>query len=301
MERTARAILAGATTWLVAALLLPAPASATTATLGPPIRDGGTLRVSGTASFTNEPFVSLGSDAAADAHPGGDALGRDITGLSISTGANDTVSFRWHLSQLAPTGRGIDAAYGTTFCVEPSESPNCWSVMFVDVGGVSATNSFVAVRKCADDPCPMVGDQWLYTLETDVYDANAKTATATVPALELGITPGSSLRSTDAVPFGSSVFSTSAWWFLFAGAYPTWDATAIKTTHQLPTKQVSLAIGEVGQDPAQLSYGTEATIEDSRFTGDLDVSNLPAGPYAIYARACFGPASCGYASRTVTL
>lgn len=297
-----KALSAG--TLLVVMLLLAPPAgAATTVTIDATTQAGSLLTVAGRASFGNQPFVALGTDAAGDAPvPGAEFLGKDVISFSASTAVGGDVTLRWHLSQLTPgVNRGVDVAYGKAFCVTPSPDLNCWVVIFADPTGT--LNSFGQGWQCSDETCAITAGNWLHTWETDVYDPATKTASLTIPAGTLGIAPGSTLTGATSSSFGSSVFVTTPWWFLGLGpTYPVFDATAISADYAVPSKRVSVAIGAPGQAPSAVSYPIEASIsETSGFDAVLDTTGLAPGAYTVYVRACFGANNCGYATRDVTL
>jgi len=288
---------------LLVLTLLPAPAGATTVSIVNVTRSGSTVSVAGLASFSDEPFRLLGSDASGDSlPPGGELVGRDLVGFSMSTGVGDQLTLRWHLNPLMATDRGQDVSYASAFCVG-SGGGNCWVITFIDPAGTPVTNSFVWSWRCASESCAIGAGDHIHSWETDRYDPQTKTALATVPFDALGITSGAQLRAVKPQHFGGEVYVTTPWWFLAtAQTYPTWDGSSMAWTHRIATKDVSVAIGEPGQAPEQVAYPAPVRADEfNRYTVDLDVSDRAPGDYAIYVRACFGANNCGYATRAITL
>ena len=115
-----------------------------------------------------------------------------------------------------------------------------------------------------------------------------------MPLEPLGAAEGATL--TPVSPAGAPVF-TGLGERHTGGDHLTWTG-AFRTG----AREVSLAVGEPGQDPPEVGYqATLATELGGDYAGELDLSGLDPGTYSLYARACFAPGSCGYATAPLTV
>ena len=257
--------------------------------------DGSTLTVGGDASFADQPFVSHGTDPAGDSSLPG-VLGQDLDGAATATTANGRLKLRFDAAQFPPglNGPGPRVMYGRSFCAPGADSPVCWEIDTWS-SGTGDTTPYVEVWSCGDESCAPAG-QTLSAVEGSVsFDPSATTVTTRVRLADLGIAEGGTLTAVDPGGLGSVWTGVNAY-------YADGDATAIDTTYDVPTREVALAIGAPGQDPATVDYSAAATLASGgAYSGQLDLSGLPPGEYTAYVRACFGTNNCGYSAAPVTV
>jgi hypothetical protein len=264
----------------------PPPAAVTTAGVQDAVVTGSAVDVTGSASFADQPFVELGTDPTGDAEVPA-ALGQDLTAASVSTTTDGRLRLRFHLASLpAGTGQGPRVSYGWAFCVSGA---SCYEVNAWSVG--PSLRAEAEVWRCADPACA-VAAQTLTTIPAGVtLSPPARTVTVTVPLASLGGGFGSAIAPT-AAPVATGIGARRT-----AG-----DALAYQESFETGLRAVSLAVGPPGQDPAAVTYASEAQAEDDgQYAGTVDAAGMPPGPAAVYVRACFGANACGYVSRPISL
>lgn len=257
--------------------------------------DGSTLTVNGQASFADQPFVAHGSDPAGDSVAPG-VLGQDLAGAATATTPNGRLKMRWQAAQFPPGlgGPGPRVMYGRAFCASGEDSPLCWEIDTWS-SGTDDTTPYVEVWSCGDEACTPASQSLTSIAGTVSFDPTTTTVTTRVRLADLGIPEGATLTAVDPGGQGSA-------WTGVNDYYANGDATAIDTTYDLPTREVALAIGTPGQDPATVAYSATATVAaNGGFAGQLDISGLAPGGYTVYVRACLGGTNCGYATSPVTI
>jgi len=281
-------------------MLPQAAGAAGTVAIGSATRSGDTLTVTGTSTYTDQPFVELGTDGTGDTFlPGQDVMGADLTAAFISTRANNQLQIRWQVASLPPNlnGSPTGIAYGASFCVNEAQ---CWDVDAQRMGlGAGSTNPVAYLWTCGDPTCAPAQQTNSVSLAAPVFDATARTITATVGLGQIGATPGSKITP--------SAASTDGPWFVWVG-----DATVSVNSgladgvpeiaeYTVPGKQVSVAVGAPGLDPASVTYGTTVTPSGTgAYSAAVNVAGL-SGDQAVYVRACLGEGNCAYATQAVTL
>lgn len=261
-------------------------------------RDGSALTVGGVASFADQPFVAHGTDPAGDSTAPG-VLGQDLAGAATAATSDGRLKLRWQATQFPPGlgGPGPRVMYGRAFCVAGAgdeEVPVCWEIDTWS-SGTGDTNPFVEVWSCGDEACTPASQSLTSIAGTGSFDPTTTTVTTRVRLADLGIAEGGSLTPVDPGGQGSV-------WTGVNDYYADGDATAIDTSYDVPSREVALAIGAPGQDPATVAYSAAATLgADGAFEGQLDISGLTPGAYAAYVQACFGANNCGYATSPVTI
>jgi len=265
-------------------------------TVGGTSRSGDILNVTGTATFTDQPFVVVGTDETADTLvPGQDQIGQDLTATSISSLANGGLALRWTVTTLPPANApGI--VYGWTFCVEMTCYEVDASLMNPGSGGETLGN----VWRCADGACYQ-GDQTLIdsTIRPTV-DTAAKTITMSLTASLLGLAPGVKIIPVTLSTMGPA-FSGNGDLGLANYFYNTGDGVLAIEDFTLAGKQVSVAVATAGLDPASLTYTSSVSpAGNGAYDASVDVSGK-SGEHAVYVRACLGAGNCAYATQAVTL
>jgi len=271
----------------------PLETSVTVADVG---RSGSTLTVTGGSSFADQPFVSHGTDPAGDSTLPG-ALGEDLVGAATATTTGGRIKLRFEAAQFPPgvNRPGPAVMYGRSFCGVGEEGATaCWEVDTWS-SPPDGVDPFVEVWTCADESCDPAGQTLTGIQGTVSFLGTTKTVTTTLSLADLELAPGAALSAVDPGGLGSV-------WTGVNGYYANGDATAIDTTYAIPDREVSLAIGAPGQDPASVEYPAAAAVAGGgAYSGQLDVSALSPGTYTVYTRACFGAGNCGYATSSVTI
>lgn len=264
-------------------------------------RSGDALTVAGTSTYTDQPFVQMGTDGTGDTFlPGQNNLGADLTGAFLASRTNNQLQIRWSVASLPPglNGSPTGIAYGSSFCVDDTL---CWDVDAQRMGlGAANTTGYATLWRCGDAACTPDQQTSPVTLAAPVFDATANTITASVSLSQIGASAGSKITPSSASPEGP--------WFVWVG-----DATVTvfagladgvqfeQEEYRVAKKEVSLAVGAPGQDPASVVYTTTVNpAANGSFSGGLNVAGL-SGAHTVYARACFGSNNCGYGSLDVTL
>jgi len=293
-------------TLVLAAASLPGTASAagtTSLTIGSATMSGSTLTVTGASTYADQPFVLQGDDPVGDTVNGlPGTFGQDLTGAGIASNTNGTISFRWTASELPPVLNGSpQLTYGWTFCAgpveeDPEDPQACWELTASRMNWfIPNPEPWLQVWSCAST-CD--GSGLTNITGPLVFDGATKTVTATLSRDALSADPGDVIS-----PLLGFSFNDGALWTGMAGWYLAGqDFINYEDTYTVPGKRVSLAIAEPGQDPATVTYGTDATVAQSgSYTGSLDVSTLAPGSYTVYSRACYGANNCAYATSGVTI
>lgn len=284
---------------LLALGLIAAPSSAAdTVTIGGSNRNGNVLTITGGSTHTDQPYVSVGDDAAGDI-AGQDVLGGDLVKAELASLANGGLSLRWSVSQLPPLLDGAPGLiYGWTFCVNAS---TCYEVDAARFNTLAAsTNTIGSVWRCANASCAPATQTLLDSALRPTFDPATKTITMNIAAAVLGLSGGAkispaNLATTGPVFVGHGDLSAATYY------YNNGDGIPAIGDFTLPTRQVSVAIGAPGRDPATVTYTTTVQpAADGSYSAGVDVNGL-TGAQAIYARACFGSGNCGYATASITL
>jgi len=284
----------------VLALLAPASSGAATSVTISATQSGTNLAVSGTTTFDDQPFVTLGTDPAGDTFaPGQDQLGVDLTAGSVRTRTNGQLVFRWSVTSLPPQTNGTPTghAYGVAFCIDGS---NCYDVDAQRMGiGAANTTGYGVLWRCADPSCTPNAQTLVRDGVPVTFDGATATITATVNANEVGATPGATLETVNASPLGSYFIWTGDATVTVLADFA--DGIFVEDTYSIPDKEVSLAIGEPGLDPATVTYGAPFTPAGNGSFSALLPTGGATGDKTVYARACLGSNNCGYGSVDVAL
>jgi len=275
-------------------------------------RQGNELRVEGTATFVDQPFVVLGTDPEGDGPIGQGgplvrAAGADLTAISARTTLDGKVFMRWTLSEFPPFDP--DGApgiyYSWRLCLEGG-SP-CREVVAHSMRATSQEFEGVgSVWRCGSYIC---NSQEASLIRADIpvtFDRSSLTVTASLEPADFGAELGSTI-----VHQGEFASPVALSWIGDRGSGHPPLATRVDQLGDSPetapkeyaigARRVSLAIGPAGLAPETVSY--RVTVEpsgDGAFSGWLDVEDL-SGPHTIYARACFGTDNCAYTTTDVAL
>lgn len=283
--------------------LVSGPANAeTSVTIASATQTGTQLVVSGTATFEDAQFVTLGTDGIGDTFtPGIGPLGGDMTAAAMATQKNGSILFQWIVSDMPPAplnGSPTGIVFAWNFCV----GDDCFEL---DVGRTAVlaqtTDPYVQLWRCADPTCDP-GDQTFSTDSlTGEFDAATMTVTVTAPRSTVSASPG------ELVTFGGwsaqgPVFTDVMDGSLFP-IFDIGDGVPSLDDYSIPVKAVSLELDAPGLDPATVAYtGSPVTpAANGSFSSSLNISELAPGEYEVYARACFGQGNCGYGSLPVTI
>ncbi|HEX9824419.1 MAG TPA: hypothetical protein VGB51_08535 [Actinomycetota bacterium] len=276
--------------------------AATSVSISTASRSGDTLTVTGTSTFDDQPFVQMGTDPANDATTPAPA-GQDLTAAAVRMKANGQLEFRWTVSLLPPAANGVPTFfYGWTFC---STEETCFELDAGRFYNSPADGGFSGfVWACADAACD-IASQGATSIPVSVAVAGPATGpntiSASVSASALSATPGSTLTPVMLSPYGpafTAVYDSYASGNVFPDVG---DGVAFDQGFPVAGKNVSLAVGAPGQDPATVAYTSTATVSPTgAFSGGVNVADL-TGDQTIYARACLGTNNCAYQTAPVTL
>ena len=265
------------------------PAGQTSVSITGAQRQGDLLRVNGAAAFAHQPFVTLGTDPSGDTQVPG-AAGHDLTSASASTTLDGRLRLRFGVASLpSVTNRGPRTSYSWAFCADAS----CYEIDAWSTGG-SDVEPEVEVRRCATPACTPAGQTPTTIDATADFNGAGRSVTVHVLLDDLGIAPGASI--TPASPAGSPVFTS------MGTRHGPGDSLSYSAAYEAADRLVSLAVGPPGQDPAVVEYVAPAEIDGAGgYTGVVDLAGLGSGTRTLYARACFGPNNCAYATRQLTI
>lgn len=288
-------------------LLLPSQGAfaATEVTIGEVSSADGQLTATGTAAFDNQPFLRVGYDRAGDAtFPVHGPVGADLKSAHIAVTTAGDIQLRWTLASIPPVAPPTGIAYVWDFCVNKT---SCWHL---DVGHVSPlwvppeADGYGILWKCATPACASAAR----TLSQDVipvtFNAGARTVTATLQSAWIGATPGAKISPLPVpVSVNGSVYTGTGdaglpLYFLNMG-----DGITGLADYTVPTKQVTLQIGERGITPTFDGAGSSSVVGfagPGDFTVSWDAAGL-SGEKAVYARVCYGIGNCGYGAKDVTI
>lgn len=284
--------------FLVSVLQITPASAATGVTIVSASQSGTAVLVSGAATFDDQPFVQLGTDAAGDAPNAAQAaIGGDLVAASARTTVG-SIQLRWTVVQLPPEigppwGAG---GYGWNFCTGEEV---CFELdVFRNHLLETSVTPVGELWSCADSTCDP-GDQSLAGSVNVAFNETAKTVTASLTAGQISAGAGTTITSVQGPDDKGPVFS-----FGPAGPYDydAGDGIATVADYTVAKKDVSLAVAAPGQDPATVTYSTTVTpAANGSYAGSVDVSGLPPGDYTVYARGCFGSNNCALATAPVTL
>jgi hypothetical protein len=263
-------------------------------------RTGDALRVTGGATFADQPFVTLAVDPGQDAPPGVEQLGGDLRSIGLSTTVNGDVKLRFTTSSMpAPLSGSPALAYAWTFCVGGS---TCYELRMqrftygTDNGVPTAGDS--ALYRCATPSCASAGLTAVATGWIPIYFDGAG-FTATVSS-GVSMAPGTAVTGVNPDGNGAAISALGQ-------ADPatvqrgTGDGIASVAPYTVARQEVSVTVGAPGQDPSAVTYGTAVAPNGAGdWSATVDVAGL-SGDHAIYARACLGEGNCTYATAPITL
>jgi hypothetical protein len=285
----------------VAVIALAGPAGAAgTVTIAGSNRTGDTLTVNGASTYTDQPFVTVGTDPAGDVSPALDANGADVTAAAIATALSGQVKLQWTLNSLPPSITGSPAImFGWDFCAGSED--NCFELDLQRFSpNASAPNPHAVLWRCADPSCDPGGQSRAVTGGMPItFDATTKTVTVTLPAVANG-TPGSTFASVQLDANGPA-FTTIGTADPFTAQYGLGDGVAAVADFTIAKKEVSVAVAAPGLDPASVAYGAPVSpAATGSWTAALNVAGQ-SGERGLYARACFGTNNCAYTTQAITL
>jgi len=284
---------------------------------------GGTLAVSGSASFGGETPVHIAEDMAGDGPVSPDAsrdLGVDLTGARVFQPDPDVpeLVFEWHVTDL-PSPSSLPEAIRYTWpfkVVTPTgeklyqlqaKYSNLASITLADdpAGHARPPGQFFQLRgNCvANYPmspgpanCPHIA--WL----TGSFDQAGKRVRIRLPLnapYAPDIKPGAALQRNLVI----NLTITASYQAVVSNADTSDEALweEERGPYTVPTKDVRLGIAPAGTDPDAVTYGAPAALDaDGGFSGDLSTVGLDPGAYAVYVKACFA-ANCGVATAPFTI
>jgi hypothetical protein len=291
----------------IAALALAVAGPATTAgaagtvTITGSSRTGDLLTVTGGSTYTAQPFVTLGTDAVGDSTlgPASATLGADAVAASMATTLAGGVQLRWTVDQLPAGTNGMPTgiSYGWTFCAGEG---NCFAVTSQRVVAFPPQpNGGYDFWRCADSSC--TPDAWAYvSTGAATYDGTTKTVTVSLTAGQIGATPGATIASVGVSDQGP-VYIGAGESLVAVLVSPGIDGVPEVADFTVAKKEVSVAVGARGLDPASMAYGTPVTPAGTgAYSASVNVAGQ-SGDQAVYVRACFGANNCGYAAQDITL
>ena len=291
--------------FLVLAVLAPGSAisradvTSTTVAIANAEEAGGSLHVSGTAAFADQPFVTVGSDPALDGPTG---VFADLVGAAASAGNDGTITFRWDLNSdtLLPIHGSAAETWlqGTWFFCAPGVGGEaCFRLVYADFGSGDPGDPWIILDGCSEAGC-----ENMYFERSGRYDPESGQLFATVPADLITTEPDAALTPWDhfwSTYYGGYAFSQ--WCVVAVVTFECGrsDGTFEVDDYVLPRAEVSFAIASPGLDPATLDYSNAVEpSNDGTFAATLDVSAAP-DPYAVYVRACLGTNNCAFDTRTM--
>lgn len=269
---------------------VPPPATATSVGVGALRVEDGTLSVEGVAGFADQAAVTLGTDPAGDADVPA-TLGQDLRSAAAFTTTDGRLHLRAEITPFSTNrARAPRVGYGFAFCLTDA---GCHEVVGWSTG-TTGLGAEVEVWRCADPSCAPGGQTLTSIRGTAMFDLPGSTITAAVPLEALGADAGATL--TPVSPAGGPVFTG------LADRHTGGDRLAWSGAFRTGAREVSLAVGAPGQDPAAVDYAvTVGAGPLGGYAGEVDVSELSPGDYAVYARACFGEGNCGYGAAPLSL
>jgi hypothetical protein len=288
-------------------LLLPSQGASalTEVTIGEVTYADGRATATGTATFDNQPFLRVGYDPAGDAtFPPHGPVGADLKSAHIAATATGDIQLRWTLAQLPPVAPPTGIAYVWDFCVNKTD---CWHL---DVGHISPlwappeTDGYGVLWKCATPACASAARTLAQDIIPVTFNAGARTVTATLQAAWIGATPGARISPLPVpVSVNGSVYTGTGdaglpLYFLNMG-----DGISVLANYTVPTKQVTLQIGDRGITPTFEGAGSSSIVGaggPGEFVVSWDAPGL-SGDKAVYARACYGIGNCGFGAKDVTV
>lgn len=301
MKRSMHVLLGVTACWVL--LGAQVAGAATSVAIAGTSRSGDTLTVTGSATFDDQAFVSMGTDPANDATTPAPA-GQDLTSAAIRTRANGDIEFQWNVSMLPPATNGVPTVfYGWTFCSD-EEMEICFDLevsRFYTSPADTAPSGLLF--QCAYSNCT-INQQIPTTVPVSVTMTGAPlgpgTIIARVPGSGIGATAGKVITPVQLSPFGAAFTCIWESWGNFVAVCDVGDGVDVQNDYTVPAKAVSLAVGPSGLDPATVGYNASATVADNgSFSGGVNVTGQ-AGSRTVYARACLGAANCAYATTDVT-
>jgi len=297
-SRLVLTLLAGLTLAVFAAVpagsATPSGASGLAATVS-----GGTISVTGTASFGGEDPVEVGVDGANDNTGGANTapLGVDLTRMLISQPDPNSPALQFTFDVAALTGGGTPehVAYNWDIKVDGGDpeggvnkSLKSWRTR---VASTTNTNPYAAIFDCVPQAPPQTGSSCSPGPTVPVvYDEASSQVRLSVPLALIDAEPGSTieawLRISSPVWIGATAGTQT-----LAGQYD----TSTHDPYTVPTKTVRLGIAPTG---SPISYTAPASLSGSSFSGSLATPG--PGTYDIGAQVCFGT-NCGTATTTITI
>jgi hypothetical protein len=274
---------------------LPPPSAQTEVGIEEVAGGDGTVTVTGASAFADQPFEELGTDARGDGDGPG-VLGQDLVSAAAATRVDGRLRLRFGVDALPPeTDRAARVSYGWAFCLdtEDPESPGCFEIDAWSTG-MTDPEPEVEVWRCASASCDPAAQTLTGIGAAATFDGGSDTVTVEVSLDELGAAPGAAL--TPVSPVDAPVLTG------IGDRHTAGDRLAYEGSFRTGAREVSLAVGPPGRDPAAVEYPAAAQVSaDGGYAGEVDVSALEPGSHTVYVRACFGSVNCAYATEEITL
>jgi hypothetical protein len=299
-----RLMLALAAALVPAALLSSTAVAATGVAIANTSQSGSLLIVGGAATFDDQPFAVLGTDATGDTFtPGFQVVGGDMTDASISTKTDGSVQFRWRVTDMPPApldGAPTGVIYAWDFCVDTEA---CFELSAGRQGAINGSTTaapYGQLWSCGDPGCDPGAQAFISDAVSVTMSAATKSVVATLGAGQIVASPSSVITGTGwsvEGPAFTDISDPSLFPFFDLG-----DGVSSVSAYTVAAKEISMAVGASGQDPATVAYGAPVAPFDG--AGSFSVSaNVQGqtGPRTVYVRACFGSNNCAYATRDITL
>jgi len=263
-------------------------------------RSGGSINVSGTATFGTQDAVEVGFDGTGDSTIS-QGVGLDIERMLIqrASGATNNLLFTLDLDGLQGGGipEGFQYNWDITVDGGSAEGGDEWSIKFMRSGqGVQVgTAAWAYLYRCVRDAttgnftCTRQAPALAVT-----FDEAGGQVRVTVPLSRIGGASGSTIgawpRNGDPV-----------WVRPSASGAQTPGVTVDGASHDdyiVPGNTVQLGIAPAGTAEQFVNYSGTATVTGSSFAGTLPAGS--SGTYDVWARACFGD-NCAAQKTTITI
>lgn len=249
---------------------------------------GSSVSVSGWATFGGALLVD--KDDPIDGTAGAASAGGELTGVSLVYRAEDeSLLVRLGLASL-PGARGfgsapgVAGAPGVVYGMTLTSSGTRYEVRALRASVTTNPPSapIFGLFRCAPS-CTEVSrlSGGIGVTETEVRFS--------VPLTSLGISGATTLTGVQAF---SGVGEAAT------GSLAGFDGVVVGDV-PVPAPAVSIGIAPAGTPEGEVSF-SGAELAGGIFTGAVDVSSLPPGPYEVWARGCLGQA-CGATSRRISL
>lgn len=242
-------------------------------------RSGGTLFVSGSATFVDVPGEVMTDP--------GDGILVDVTSGTISRPDPTSSTLEFTLNISAVSTDWPNMVYLWPIMVDGNDTG--LFLMGSRIGAISTNPTFILARNEGDGFSTVANVQGSLTADAITWK---------VPLFRLGADGGSLLSGGG----GSNpeVRTGTAGLFYCCTTADQFDNWFLED-YRVPGASVEIGIADAGTPPALVPLTGSASVSGSSFTGGLDVSGLAAGDYVVVAKACYGEGNCGIATTNVTI